>query len=170
MNTNPEQLRWFTQKPGSVDCGAVAIMNAKLWLGEKVHASELPDLVKKLGISREKDGVSGYDLNRWISQKRHLGTQRIVQPPFGTVESLLRRRMGFIMRYLWRIDDRRGGHFVFVCPGYRQQPLVTNPHRLSGKGVYQRCRYFSPSEFKACFKKERIGKRYYPWIWPIVRE
>ncbi len=163
----PERIPWFTQKRGSVDCGAVAIMNARLWQGEDVRSSELPILARSLGISQEKCGVSGADLNRWICQKRHFGVERIVQPGQKQAEAILRRGDGFILRYLWELGERRGGHFVFVCPASRRRVLVANPHRIDERKAYEKFRYFDQTELIAAFKKQRIGNRYYPWIWPI---
>jgi rRNA maturation protein Nop10 len=125
--------------------------------------------VKVPGISQEKNGVSGADLNRWIRQKRNFAVDRIVQPNFRKVESLIRKGSGFILRYVWEVDERGGAHFVFVCPASGKRVVVANPHRESEAGKYEKFRYFSESELKACFRKQKVGNRYYPWIWPITR-
>lgn len=166
--TDPETLQWFTQRPGSVDCAAVAIMNARLWQGADVNISQLDSLAKELGISARKDGVSGSDLDRWIRRKDNFGVRRVVQPRFQLAKSLLKDGSGLILRYIWEINETRGAHFVFVCPGFRSRPLITNPHRVSRESGYERFRYFSDGEFRSCFKRNRVGVRHYPWIWPIV--
>ena len=167
--SSSESINWFTQKPGSVVCGAIAIMNARLWQGNRVESSQLAQLVKRLDISIQNDGVSGANLDRWIRQKRHFGVNRIIQPSLRKAESYLRNGDGFILRYIWEVEERRGAHYVFVCPGSRGRALVTNPHRNSSKLRYEKFRYFDHSEMKQSFSKTSIGNRHYPWIWPISR-
>ncbi len=169
MVSPEEDLPWLTQKPGSVDCGAVAILNARLWLGEDVRRRDIAPLVAELGISPHKGGISGSDLDRWIRQKRHFGVKRLIQPAMGRVDSLLRSGSGLILRYVWRLDNRHGFHFVFVVQGSRNRIVVANPHRLSGKGRYETCRSFSTGDLKSALRRERAGCSRYPWIWPIHR-
>ena len=163
----PEELPWLTQKPGCVDCGAVAILNARLWRGEKVCKNEVAPLVRELGISLEKGGISGSGLNRWIRQKRHFGVERRIQPTPQKVNSLLSGGYGLILRYVWEVERRHGYHFVFMVRGLRGRIVVANPHRLPGKKRYEPWRYFTSGDRKSAFRRQAVGRKRYPWIWPI---
>ena len=162
-----ENLPWLTQKPGSVDCGAVAILNAKLWLGEKVNAAQIKRLARELGISHTKDGVSGTDLNRWIRKKTNFGVEREVRPTARKIKAYLDKGYGIILRYLWEVEDRKGGHFVFIAKGSKSRYVIANPHRRAGQKGYQKWRFLTPKEFKEICARKQFGVKTYPWIWPI---
>jgi hypothetical protein len=170
MTAKIEKMPWLKQAKQSVDCAAVAILNAKLWQGEKVRRRDIARLAQELGISIEKDGVSGSDVDRWMQRKKNMGVRRELQPSGRKVMGCLKTGHGVILRYCYRIGDRQGAHYAFLAMASHGRILMANPHGLAPEGKRENWRYVLEKEVRTLCRSSTLGRRIYPMSWLISKQ